>query len=172
MADPIWPINGKNSVFFLNFNRELWAIVRSCKNSATAVRNYICRATWWAIVPIYPPMLQWNMADPIWPINCKKCCFFFNFNHELWAIGRSCQNSATAVRNYICRATWWAIVPFYPPMLQWNMADPIWPINGKTVFFFLNFNHELWAIGRSCQNSATAVRNYISRTTCWAIVPI
>ena len=35
----------------------------------------------------------------------QKLCFF-NFNHELWAIGRSCQNSATAVRNYIYRATW------------------------------------------------------------------
>ena len=34
-----------------------------------------------------------NMADK-W----QKLCFF-NFNHELWAIGRSCQNSATAVRN-------------------------------------------------------------------------
>ena len=31
---------------------------------------------------------------------------FLNFNHELWAIGRSCQNSATSVRNYIYRATW------------------------------------------------------------------
>ena len=41
-----------------------------------------------------------NMADK-W----QKLCFF-NFNHELWAIGRSCQNSATAVRNYIYRATW------------------------------------------------------------------
>ena len=45
MADPIWRINGKSSVFFINFNLELWAIGRSCQNSATAVRNYICRAT-------------------------------------------------------------------------------------------------------------------------------
>ena len=28
----------------------------------------------------------------------QKQCFFFNFNHELWPIGRSCQNSATVVR--------------------------------------------------------------------------
>ena len=54
-----------------------------------------------------------NMADK-W----QKRCFFLNFNHELWAVGRSCQNSATAVRNYISRTTWLAIVPIYPPMLQ------------------------------------------------------
>ena len=35
-----------------------------------------------------------NMADK-W----QKWCFFFNFNHELWAIGSSCQNSVIAVRN-------------------------------------------------------------------------
>ena len=35
-----------------------------------------------------------NMADK-W----QKQCFFKNINHELWAIGRSCQNSVTAVRN-------------------------------------------------------------------------
>ena len=35
-----------------------------------------------------------NMADK-W----QKWCFFKNFNHELWVIGRSCQNSATAVRH-------------------------------------------------------------------------
>ena len=57
------------------------------------------------------------MADPIWLMN-EESDVFFNFNHELWAISRSCQNSATAVRNYMCRATWWAIVPIYPLMLQ------------------------------------------------------
>ena len=72
-----------------------------------------------------------NMADE-W----KKNSVSFNFNHELWAISRSCQHSVTAVRNYICRATWWAIVPIYPPMLQWNMAGPIWRINGKSGVFF------------------------------------
>ena len=49
--------NGKNSVLW-NFSHELWVIGRSCQNSATAVRNYICRATRWAIVPVYPSMLQ------------------------------------------------------------------------------------------------------------------
>ena len=120
--------------FSKNFNHELWAIGRSFQNSATAVRNYICRATFWAIVLIYPPMLQWNMADPVWPINGKNGVFL-KFNHELWAIGRSCQSSVSAVRNCMCRATWWAIVPVYPPMLQWNMADPIWLVNGKKQCF-------------------------------------
>ena len=40
-----------------------------------------------------------------------------------------------------------------------NMADK-WQ---KGVF--LNFNHELSAIGRSCQNSITSVRKNISRAT-------
>ena len=88
----------KNSVFF-NFNHELWAIGRSCQTSVTAVRNYICRATWWAIVPIYPPMLQWNMADPRWPINGK-------------------------------------MVGFFSAILQWNLADPIWPMNEKKQCLF------------------------------------
>ena len=29
----------------------------------------------------------------------QKLLFFSNFNSELWAIGRSCQNSVIAVRN-------------------------------------------------------------------------
>ena len=41
-----------------------------------------------------------NLAD-----KGQKQCFFLNFNHELWAVGRSCQNSVIAVRNGRCRAT-------------------------------------------------------------------
>ena len=54
-----------------------------------------------------------NMADKKW----QKQCLFFKFNPELWAVGicKGCQNSATAVRNYICRTTRSAnLVPVYP----------------------------------------------------------
>ena len=54
-----------------------------------------------------------NIADK-W----QKRCFLKKINHELRAIGSSCQNSVITVTNCICRATRWAIVPVYPPMLQ------------------------------------------------------
>ena len=59
--------------------------------------------------------------------NNRKSGAFWNFNHELWAIYRSCQNSVIAVWNYICRATKWAIKPTWTAMLQWKMADRTWP---------------------------------------------
>ena len=62
-----------------------------------------------------------NMADN------RKSGTFWNFNHKLWAIYRSCQNSVTAVWNYICKATYWAILPIWAAMLQWKMADPTRP---------------------------------------------
>ena len=107
-----------------------------------------------------------NMAD-----KCQKWCFFLNFNHELWAIGRklpkfcNCSEKlhmqgykvghSTDLHTHVAMKCGGS-----------NMADK-WQ---KECFF--NFNHELWAIGSSCQNFATAVRNYISRATWWAIVPI
>ena len=39
---------------------------RRCQ-TVTAVWSYICRATYWAILPIWAAMLQWKMADPTWP---------------------------------------------------------------------------------------------------------
>ena len=48
----------------------------------------------------------------------RKSGAFWNFNHELWAIYRSCQTSVTAVWNYIFRATKWAIKPTWTAMLQ------------------------------------------------------
>ena len=33
----------------------------------TAVWNYICRATKWAIKPTWTAMLQWKVADRTWP---------------------------------------------------------------------------------------------------------
>ena len=51
---------------------------------------------------------------------------------------------------------YWAIMPICPPMLQGKMADQIWSETAKALFF-LNFNHELSAVHRSCQNFVTVV---------------
>ena len=41
--------------------------VEVAKLFVTAVWNHTCRATHWAILPIWEAMLQWKMADLTWP---------------------------------------------------------------------------------------------------------
>ena len=75
--------NHKSEAFW-NFSHKLWAIYRRCQNSVTAVWNYICMATYWAILPIWAAMLQWKMADPTWP-TWRLCCILAMFGARLAA---------------------------------------------------------------------------------------
>ena len=92
-----------------------------------------------------------NMADK-W----QKRCFLKNVNHELWAVGRSCQKFCDCskklhIKDFMVGHS--ADLPTHVARKygRSDMAD-----NRKSGAFW-NFNHKLWAIYRSCQNPVTAV---------------
>ena len=123
--------DNRKSGAFWNFNRELWAIYRSYQNSVTAVWNYICRATKWAIKPTWTAMLQWKMADRTWP-TWRLGCILRMFGGA-WLAATTTQLILDHQFLFMCMSILWS---------HWQMSGNflLWDVNWAQKLFF----HIFW----------------------------